>query len=98
ALGAAARWALMRSSSRLACSSFGSCGTNSPLNALARQYRRERYWAAAGWAEGPSAGTRESMLWVRWSIRFLAEATLASSWSAQNRRERFWTAAGWPEG
>src|SRR5690606_33174508 len=59
ALGAAARWVLMRSNSTLAGSSFGSCGTRSPRKALAR------------------------MLWVRWSMRLLAEATLASSWSAK---------------
>src|SRR5690606_31774188 len=36
ALGAAARWAWMRSSSTLAGSSFGSWGTSSPRKALAR--------------------------------------------------------------
>ena len=36
ALGAVARWVLMRSSSTLAGSSLGSCGTSSPRKALAK--------------------------------------------------------------
>ena len=64
-LGAAARWALMRSSRTLAGSSAGFWGTSSP-----RPHRRERWGTAAGWAgrprprEGARQGLGRLMRWA----------------------------------